>query len=468
MTQPLPTTRTKPTHRALALAALLAFLAATPGCVTESARPLRGTPYSKSSGSSQTKRAATPPTKPSSNSNPSAAASTNKQPESAVLNTPPAILPDGPIAKPADSASGQSSRVVSTVAPVGELRYDGLTLPLVAPSGKFIAVQQGASPPWPTITADDGQQPAEGTRLSIYSLTGNLLEPVDQSSSIPTGLLLGRAADENGFLVEWPRADGSRWIGKCRWSTGAIDWLAQGTDINAHGTLSTSGELAFVRRRIGDPANALVLRRADGSEDVRIAVDGSYLFPAFSRDDSVLFAALQSRTTTELEVIRIDAKGPTQARSFRSVVATTQLANKPDLLLAYQALGSVLSTGFVPNTSAISADPLVYFSPRHGRCVAFSPGTGGPQLLAVKSIAAIRVENADAPGYLCAVPEGLVFIPIRDGKPDPANPVRVLGTPFVPRRLSDEFGSLLLFGPVRGSQDTLQVTRLLLGTAPAK
>ncbi|MFN5946280.1 MAG: hypothetical protein ACK46I_14475, partial [Phycisphaerae bacterium] len=115
------------------------------GCVTEVDNP-RGVPLPKQKETQRSKL----PTKP-------AGKTSERSPSEPAEVVPPGQLPplpDGEIARRADSPT-LTSRVQVAVVPLGVISYDGQTLPLVSPDGRFIAVQQGQPPAWQTVLAQD-------------------------------------------------------------------------------------------------------------------------------------------------------------------------------------------------------------------------------------------------------------------------------------------------------------------------
>jgi hypothetical protein len=117
--------------------------------------------------------------------------------------------------------------------------------------------------------------------------------------------MVGRSADADGFLVEAPQKDGSRWIGRIGWESGEVTWLARGPEIAAFGVLGPTGDLAFCRRTrpdVGDAAASagfgLVVRR-HGTEPKELVLEAgtgeSYLFPVYGLDPAYL-AVLSSRS----------------------------------------------------------------------------------------------------------------------------------------------------------------------------
>lgn len=214
-------------------------------------------------------------------------------------------VPAAPTARPRVSDAPVPGRVQP--APVGDAAVrldlrnlglvptDGFTLPILSPSGRFMAVQTGTPPDAATALARPGQQIPRASRIALYRLDVGGITRLGETEA---GLVLGRSADERGFLVESPRPDGARWIGRIRWGTEGgtggyePEWLVQDGAVNAFAALGPNGELAYARREIGDRLFDLVVRREQGT--ARLSSDGmrSALFPSFSADGSRVFALI--------------------------------------------------------------------------------------------------------------------------------------------------------------------------------
>ncbi len=141
------------------------------------------------------------------------------------------------------------------LAPLGEVPFDASVLPLVSPGGRFIAVQAGTAPPLHALNAS-GPAEALNTRIDIYDMSGRRLQQTFLAGPSPRrgvprtltqGMLLGRAVNAEGFLIEWPRQDATRWIGLCTWADASITWLVGGDEsvatFAAHAILMHDGTL---------------------------------------------------------------------------------------------------------------------------------------------------------------------------------------------------------------------------------
>lgn len=195
---------------------------------------------------------------------------------------PPPPLPERtPIAAPV-----RGSAVAVDLRPMGFVPTDGVTLPLLSPSGRFMAAQTGVAPDLATALARRGQRPPLASRIAIYRIDPRGLVRLGETDG---GLILGRAADDRGFLVESVRPDGARWIGRVDWGTRETEWLVQDAKVNAFATLGPGGLLAYSARAIADRNFDLVVRGGEG-EPRTLAGEGvrSFILPCFSEDGSRL------------------------------------------------------------------------------------------------------------------------------------------------------------------------------------
>lgn len=375
-----------------------------------------------------------------------------------------------------------------SIFPLGSIEYDGQVLPLASPDARFVVVQAGLAPTWPTLLALDSAVPAITTKLVVYQVEKTGLSPLTLPV-LPEGAILGRSCDAEGFLIEQPRADGTRAIGKVAWTSGRVEWLADSPAINAHGVLSQSGELAYTTRKKGSPKADLVIRERDGKLRVRAAGDVGYLFPIYAGEPKTLFALTRSQGGIDLVALR-DAPTSDADATIGPVIATRSLSLSPDPALAYQCTAAlqvppphaIALEQNAANPSSASAppsvpgaivgaggSPLPLFVPDLGRMSEFDLASGSWNPLSEKSIAAVRSPIADHPGIFVAVPEGLVFTPTTDHRapaPAPARSAmaRLLDTPYVPRATANPDLPLIVFGPAGPTK----LTVMGVGLPPAE
>ncbi len=388
---------------------------------------------------------------------------------STVAPAAPVVLPPGPVAAPAPGAS-QNARIVVRVDPLAMVAFDGQVLPLVSPDGRFIAVEQGEAPSWPTMLARPGAEPPNTTKLTVYDLSKCPPEMnaavVEHPSPLPAGLMLGRACDNRGFLVESPREDGSRWIGRVSWVGGVLEWLVQGDTVNAHAVLTVRGDLVYTRRAVASDVTELIMLTSHG-ESKRTA-EGAYMFPLCTSEKDLVYSMYLSPAGLEVEAVRV-VEDPPGSGNFRlgRTFAKALIGKPGDAALAYQVTAPVQNVVVSGRRDEeLPAYPLVFFHPDFNRMVAFDTQASSYTLLAPQSIAAIRW--SEAPGYLCAAPQGLMFTPEPSRTETKRRPdIRLDSTPYVPRATGDKARPVILFGPsARGPQSKLLVRSVVVSDQP--
>ncbi|MBL9001199.1 MAG: hypothetical protein JNK25_08685 [Phycisphaerae bacterium] len=428
---------------------MLMLVAVVAGCVTERVTHLPGTPVrpaSKSGGSTTEASAA------------------KTRVES------PAKLPDGPVAQPAKGTT-IATDVLVEVQTFGRVSYDGQALPIAAPDGEYIAVQEGTPPSWSTILAEPEATIPESTRLTIYAASKPPLKAVRPAEPLPAGLVLGRGADSRGVLVELPRSGGVRWIGRVNWATASLEYLVRGQECNAHAVYDVTGNLIFTRRATGSTSTALVLRTPDGRESIKEPLDGTYAYPCVAMTLDVVYVFRLSRAGTELDCIRVDRSDPTAPR-LADTRQTWRISTQADLLMAHQIASTAapvwpLTAAMLPGLEGSDFDVLTAFDPRRARMVRFNWHTGGVEALVHQSIAACHVTSSGRAGYFCTAPQGLVFLPRpADGwppsLPENAPQARVLDTSYVPTALRGDTSIFVLVGPVKGSSNMIEIVKMAI------
>jgi len=366
-------------------------------------------------------------------------------------------LPTGPIARPAPSASTLTTRVQVPIVPIGQVNYDGQVLPIVSPDGRYLAVQQGESPSWSTLVAAPDATIPTGTRLAIFALNDSGPASVGMSE-LPEGVMLGRGADDRGFLVEWQHDDGARWIGRVPWTGGNVEWLVRGIAVCAHAVLTPQGELIYTRAQPGGEAVELVLRRGDGAESVRRAAGGAYAMPTVNDDGSAAFVLRAGSTGMEIEVLRIRRDIPDRAE-WGAVLTRRPIAARADRETAYQIMAA--AQGPMPiRANESRARSFLFLEPAIGRMAILDLDAGGTIPLAEGSFAAARWQD----GYLCATAKGLFYMPAPragDGRDStrPASLAMIVDWPAIPRVLADG-RRVILVGPSPGRPEMLTIARI--------
>lgn len=325
----------------------------------------------------------------------------------------------------------RTSTLAAAILPVGSVPYDNRSLPLVSPDGTRIATQTGAAPDWPTVLGQaDATVPAE-TRLELYAIDREQGQ-TRRLAEIPEPLLLGRGGDAEGFLVEAPRPDGARWIGRHPWASGTVEWLVADERVNAFASLGADGRLAWSRRAPGAEHFDLVVRRGR-DEWVIGAQGGDWLLPVVAAHDGLFALRLLKG---HLAVAYMETRSPETMRASLTLLPVASDRTRTD---AYQALAShALMHDVAPNPTT----HLLFWHPGSQRMALWRP-------LSSPAAAALL-----EPGSVAALvdPSGLVLLgtPEHLAAQDPANSgqkrVLVPG-PQMPRPVDDTQWPYLLLAP---------------------
>lgn len=281
---------------------------------------------------------------------------------------------------------------------LGSIPYNARVLPLVSPDGRHIATSVGQPPSSATMyAAPNGAVPTE-TGIEIWELIPSY-GGVRLQTELGSGLLLGTSADAEGFIVEKPNTNGSRWIGKVDWATGALTWLVQDDAVNAFGALGREGRLAWCTRSVDDHTFSLAMRFPDG-EEFGIGGDVDWLLPEWSHYSDRL-SAYALAPDGLLKIVSMDATGPgTLASSARDLPVMTG-ASRWDAAKASEYRNAVLGA------QQALFDEVIFYHPVNKRVTVWLP-TGirsdAPVSLAAHSIAAVHDDRGD---FLLTTPDGL-------------------------------------------------------------
>lgn len=338
---------------------------------------------------------------------------------------------------------------------LGSVPYDNFALPIVSPDGRFIATEAGIAPTWPMILAQTGGggEVPEATRLEIHTLDLRVGIPDSdrqqshRSAIVNVPVLLGRSCDREGFLVESPREDGSRWIGKASWETGRITWLVRDESINAFAALGPDGRLAWSRRARNQAHYELVVRQGD-REWSYTTREQSWLLPTFSGRGDGLFVLLLEGGNLELTFATASSKS-----AFRQSIRTTPLASNSTLRTAYQTMSGQIG---VIGLSRPTIDQVTFNHPRHLRASVWRPlalGASSPAILYKNSFAVV-VDDSDI--AFVSTPKNLM----RQSLVDPRIHANVLAGMLIPRPIDSPNWHYVLLSPQEG-RIGLSATRLL-------
>lgn len=368
----------------------------------------------------------------------------------------PVELPKGPIASPAKTLGGTTVHLRLMIRPLGSVPYDGQVLPLVSPDGRFLATQTGLAPSWETLLAAPNATSPQGVRPVVYDLANQPMAEVAPAEAPPMGVILGRSADTSGFLVEWPRPDGSRWIGKMSWVGQQISWLARDNDVHAHATLTRDGAVIWSHRPFGAQRYELMIKGKSGQTAVFSDPNLSFMFPTMGDDPSLVFAfALSEKGGMDWVAIRIAATDGQAA--FGSVVSRRLVSNLADAALAFQMIASAQTPPVAPATPPVG---LAFYNPSLGRMVEWDTRSGQLSVLPERSVAAVRIPGLAQNGYFVTTEKGLVFSADPDPRLSPEGSLRprplpapLFDLPNIARATLVADRPLIMVGPIRDSSE---------------
>ncbi len=357
-----------------------------------------------------------------------------------------------PASKPVGARSTISSVAVE-LRPIGVVPFDGLVLPIISPDGRFLATQTGTAPTWDTLLATNRQAPADGTRIEAYDISqgrpARLSWP--EGAGPPPGAILGRNGDDEGFLIESPRPDGARWVGRIAWVKAGVDWLQQRNATISCAVVAPREEaVAWIERDDRVPVPHMYIKRQERKSDFMMPARdpvGELAFPSLSNGGRRVYAFHFSKTGLEVVAFNFQLSTGELIAPF----ARRFLCAGDDPILAYQAAAGTQPVPYHPaGTPAHDADAgLLFFHPGEGRMALFDPSNGAIVLLADDSIAGCWAHESDRIGVFVTTPRGLVYQRLtRDGQSwNVSEPVRVLADPWVARSTTNPERPFILIGP---------------------
>lgn len=349
-------------------------------------------------------------------------------------------------------AVSRASYIRTNLLPCGHIPYDDLTLPLNSPDGRYVATQTGIAPSIDTLHATLESTVPLASGIAIYRID---TQP-DQSAllvqvaTLDQPFVLGRSADAEGFLVEAPQVDGSRWIGKVAWTSGALTWLIRDEYCNAFATLGPGNRLAWVRRGAHSFVFELVVRTP--SEQWSIADERmNWLLPVFDATGDGVFA-LRLGDTGVLEGVYV--RGRTET-AMRQSMRTIRLSVGARLDAAYQ---SVVAHPSIVGAPAPVQPTLVFFHPAMLRIGVWRP---------MRTDRSVTIALAPESFAAAISPDGFTVYAVGDelvarNLDGETRIFPLTDAYFIPRRIADPEWSHLLFAPARNVSGRLAVVRLRL------
>ncbi len=350
--------------------------------------------------------------------------------------------PAGSVPPPFGSASQTSVSAIG----VCTIPYDGFTLPLLSPDGRWLATQVGVPPTWPTLLASKSQSVPLASSIEIWSLDSKTGRRV---RTLGKGLILGRSADIEGFLVEEVLDDGSRRIGRVEWPTAEAvaaaaagssasekdaepagpEWLVDDGRVNAFAALAVgadgiaSGSLAWCSRDMDGDGFALSVKHGTtGAQwDIPPSPEQTWMLPLFARDGQTLFVM-----SLHDGIVDLAAGDPSDQVAFQQSIIRRRLSVRMDAQRTYQTLAP---QGTDAAVGPASSSQLVLFDPDLRRMTIWDPSDSSYRPLAEGSFAA------------ALVPDGSVMVSDADGvvldhpAAAPGYPPRIYPRSAVPRHV---------------------------------
>ena len=339
------------------------------------------------------------------------------------------------IAKANDPEKTTSEEFAAMDWSLGTIPKGGVKLPLTSPDGLWMAAEYGPTIPSPVLLALPDAPIPNSNGVKIWKIDARSSK-ITSTHQLPAPLLLGNSADADGFMVESPRLNGSRWIGKVAWESGKIEWLVQDDKVNAFASLGPRGELAWSTRSITGSQFSLAIRMPDGDELGIAANGGEWLMPEWSTRSSrlsVLFLADDGL----LAMVSMDARTPellqTKPRQYTLMTDARR----------YDALITRSTHPVIQNTPPPSFEEVIFYHPKAGAMFVWLPTNiqkSPPIALSPDSLAAANDPNSD--GYLVCTPSDL-----RWQDPEYASFIRVRYGAAIPRATTSMVTPFLLFVP---------------------
>ena len=279
-------------------------------------------------------------------------------------------------------------RVLVDVEFLARIPFDGLTLPLISPDGRKAAIQTNCTASWAVRVGDP--LPPDGFDCTIEAVSLVKEEAGAPISTLKGQWLLGRGADDEGYLVERPRADGGRDIGLAAWR-GDVRVVARDEWCNAFATVAPNGTMAWCRRPVEGGDWQLVCERNGVRRTLRTSEGASWLMPVFGGDGTGMFALrLHSQSLVLVWLPFADDGLPLEDATVAPSMLTV-VSLRANLSWAVRALEPV---------SGLAASPprrerIAFFNADAGRMALWGPG-GRIELLTEGSFAATVVDPSNA------------------------------------------------------------------------
>ncbi|MDP6602395.1 MAG: hypothetical protein QGH76_08890 [Phycisphaerales bacterium] len=318
---------------------------------------------------------------------------------------------------------------------IGTVPWNSTTLPLLSPSGRWIATSSGTAPSNATRLALPGATIPEKAKIEIWELLPGRAG-LRHQNTLTGSVLLTDSADDEGFLIESPREDGSRWIGKVDWRTGDLHWMVKDDHVNTMPTLGPRGRLAWCVRRLQETELSLAMRFEDEREYVLPAGDSEWLLPMWS-GRSTRLSAWRLSSDGVLTLVSLDGESPDTLETGIKQILVMNGANRWDAIRATANRTAV--QGLRPTV----LEEVIFYHPIDQRIAVWMPlGLNSDRAisLAPGSIDAIHDHQGN---FLLTMPKGLHWQDLSNLN----RIVRVDHIPLYARQTTDPMRPFVLLDP---------------------
>lgn len=318
---------------------------------------------------------------------------------------------------------------------IGTVPWNSTILPLLSPSGQWIATSTGVAPSQATQLALPAATAPDDSTIEIWEVLSGRAG-IRARSTISGSIVLTDSADDEGFLIESPRSDGSRWIGKIEWRTGDLRWLVQDEHINTMPSIGPEGRLAWCVRTADETSLSLAIRFPDDREFVLPPSNGEWLLPIWSTRSKRLSAWLLGADGV-LSLVSLDGQAPDTLGTRLKQVLIMNGANRWDAIRA--TANRTATQGLRPPL----LEEVVFYHPIEQRMAVWMPlGLNADQVtsLAPGSIDAVHDRQGN---FLLTMPRGLHWQDISDL----SRIVRVDHVPLYARPTNDPMRPFVLLDP---------------------
>ncbi|HJN79669.1 MAG TPA: hypothetical protein QF455_02240, partial [Phycisphaerales bacterium] len=282
---------------------------------------------------------------------------------------------------------------------IGAIPWNSTTLPLLSPNGQWIATSTGDIPSNAMRLALPGASVPEDAKIEIWEVLPSR-SGIRLQNTISGSVLLTDSADDEGFLVESPRADGSRWIGEIDWRTGNLQWLVQDEHVNTMPSLGPRGRLAWCVRTQQEIEFSLAIRFQDEREFVLPVNDGEWLLPMWS-DRSSRLSAWRLGEDGTLSIVSIDGESPDTLESSIKQALIMAGANRWD------ALRATANRSIVQGLQPSRFEEVIFYHPIRQRIAVWRPMAANSDRVISLAEGSIDAVHDHEGNFLLTMPDGL-------------------------------------------------------------